>query len=483
MKKKSFLKDKSLFRIAFLTNVFFFSVHFLQYVSYVGIVLILLWGIGLLIRDFANRKIKNVFFANFSGLFLALGVVSHTVNVIMGDGKLFSTIVGAVLLIITAQFMFLFMPSRDTKKGVIERELYTLANVFYYSAVVVNIIGIILLLVFKDSLGERIIIYDNRFVGAYINPNMGAFCSFVAIVSGFLLSNKKFCANVGKKVMNKWVCLFGMLLNYFVIAISDSKGALLVLTVLLGSCSVFYIYKAKIKPRKRHIIPALLCVLAVVVCVSAPKPCQKLMSVVVNSADVSVVADASSTSDKADKSDNEITFDHQSEKEKNGGGRLTLWKQCFEFFEQKPIFGWGCGNLLLMGEHTQANTIDNLKLDLGSKLFEAHNGYLTLLASSGITGFLTFMCFVLVSVVVILKNTFLKVRYGGIGKTVFATSCVLALLVYAVVEPSLVYYPTLVVGVFWYLLGASVKWATENEKLHLSIPTQKAIGYRLFDKY
>ena len=93
-----------------------------------------------------------------------------------------------------------------------------------------------------------------------------------------------------------------------------------------------------------------------------------------------------------------------------------------------------------------------------------------------------FFGFLSLAVVTILKNTFSKVRRGGVGKTVCATACVLALLVHALVEPSLVYYPTLAVSVFWFLVGASVKWATENEHLHLSIPLQKAIGYRLYDE-
>ena len=212
MKGKSFLKNKSLFRMAFLTNVFFFSVHFLQYASYIGIVLLILWGIGLLIADIKNGNIKKVYFYKFFVLFLAIGVVSHIINLITGDGRAFPSVVGAVLLIITAIFMFLFVPNKDTKKGTIERELYYVAKIYFYSTLICNIVGIILLLVFKDSLGERIIIYDNRFVGAYINPNMGAFDCFLSIASGLIISNKKFCSNIGKKPINKWSCLFVLLL-------------------------------------------------------------------------------------------------------------------------------------------------------------------------------------------------------------------------------------------------------------------------------
>ena len=483
MKQKSFLKNKSFFRIAFLTNVFFFSVHFLQYVSYVAVVLLILWGIGLVIRDIAKGTIKKTYFFKFFAIFLSLGVLSHVVNLIADYGEIFPTIVGLVLLASTAIFMFLFIPNTDTKKGVLGREMFFVANVYFYSSIIINVIGIILLFVFKTELGERIIIYDNRFVGAYINPNMGAFCCFLSVVSGLLLTNKKFCVNAGKKVLDKRICFFGMLINYICIAISDSKGALLALTTFVIFCSVFSIYKAKTSPRKRHIISAIVSVVMIFVCLFGVVPCQKLMSSVVNSESTSTVALAQSVNEQnREQNDGEVTFDHESEKEKNGGGRTTLWKQCIKFFEQKPLLGWGAGNLLLMGDKTEANTIDNMKIDLGAKLFEAHNGYLTLLASSGVLGFLTFASFILILLAVILKNTFLKVKHGGIGKTVYVTSCVIALLVYALVEPSLVYYPSLVVTSFWFFMGLSIKWATENERLQLTVPTQKAIGHRLYNE-
>lgn len=478
MKEKNLLKNKSLFRKAMLINVYFFSVHFLQYLSYIGIVLLILWGIGILVYDIANKNIKKVYLYKFSASFLAIGLISHIINLCTKDGSVFSTIVGMVLLVITAIFMFIFIPNNREKKGRIGKEIYYVGKVYLYSTFVLNIIGIALLLVFKTSLGERIIVYDNRFVGAYINPNMGAFNCFLSIVFGGFLTNTKFCSNIGKKRMNRPFVNIVLALSYFVIAISDSKGALLALVVYLLVFCGFTVYRAVVKRKFCNIRYAALGILMTAVVVLATTPCKMIMSYVVNNASSSVSVSALEENEQKQKSvEDEITFDHMAEKEKNGGGRLELYKKSVELFNEKPLFGWGAGNMLLMGDVTDANTIDNLKLDLGAKLFEAHNGYLTILSTSGIVGFACFAVMLGIMLYAILKNAAFKVKNGGIGKTTIGAAATIAFLVYALVEPSLVYYPTLAVATLWLFLGAGLKTVADNEKHRVGPVIEKLIGF------
>ena len=205
MKEKNLLKNKSLFKVAMLINIYFFSVHFLQYLSYFGIVLLVVWGIAILAYDFYYKKLKKVYFCKLSLLFLVAGIVSHILNITPDEESYFSTIVGIVLLIITAIFMYIFIPTNLEKKGRISKEIYTVGKFYIYATFILNIIGIFLVLLFKSSLGERIIIYDNRFTGAYINPNMGAFNCFLTIVFAGFLTSTKFCKNIGKRKINKVV--------------------------------------------------------------------------------------------------------------------------------------------------------------------------------------------------------------------------------------------------------------------------------------
>ena len=477
MKEKNLLKNKSLFKMAMLTNVYFFSVHFLQYLSYIGIVLIILWGIGILAYDSSKKRIKKVYLYKFSAFFLAIGLVSHIINLCTKDGNAFSTVVGIVLLIITAIFMYIFIPSKQEKKGRIAKEIYYVGKIYLYSTFVLNIIGIVLLVVFKTSLGERIIIYDNRFVGAYINPNMGAFNCFLSIVFGGFLTNTKFCSNIGRKKINKVFVNIVLALSYFVIAISDSKGALLALVVYLLVFCGFTVYRAVVRRKFRHIKYAVLGILMTAVVVLATTPCKMLMSYIVNNTSTSISVSAMEEKEQKPKCKEEITFDHMSEKEKNGGGRLELYKKSIELFNEKPFFGWGAGNMLLMGDVTNANTIDNLRFDLGAKIFEAHNGYLTILSTSGVIGFACFAFMIGIMLYAILKNAMFKVKNRGIGKTTIGAAATIAFLVYALVEPSLVYYPTIVVSTLWFFLGAGLKTVEDNKKLKLNSVIEKLIGY------
>lgn len=465
-----------------LTNIYFFSVHFLQYLSYIGIVVLLVWGIAMLAYDVYHKNISKVYLYKFSLGFLAVGLVSHILNIVPKEESYFSTAVGVVLLLITAIFMLNFLPTYKEKKGRVSKEIYAVGKIYLYSTFFLNIVGIALLLVFKSSLGERIIIYDNRFVGAYINPNMGAFNCFLTIVFCGFLTSTRFCKNIGKKKVNKVFANIAMALSYFVIAISDSKGALLALIAFLLVFCGFTVYRAIVRKKLRHLKYVALGFLMTAVVILAVNPCQQAMSYVVNNTKVfsfslSVSADENQKSVKETEKD-EITFNHQEEKEKNGGGRLNLYKQSIEFFNQKPIFGWGAGNMLLMGESTDVNTIDNLQIDLGSKIFEAHNGYLTILATSGIVGFAVFVALVGLALYVITKNNRYKILNGGIGKTSIVSAAVISFLVYALVEPSLVYYPALSVATLWFFLGAGLQFAAENKNLKFNSLVKDLVGFR-----
>lgn len=482
MKERNLLKNKSLFKVAMLINIYFFSVHFLQYLSYFGIVLLVVWGIAIIAHDIYYKKIKKVYLCKLSLAFLVAGLVSHVLNLKPDAESYFSTLVGVVLLVITAIFMYVFIPTNREKKGRISKEIYTIGKFYIYATFILNIIGIALLLLFKGSLGERIIIYDNRFTGAYINPNMGAFNCFLTIVFAGFLTSTKFCKNIGKRKMNKIFVNIALAVSYLVVAISDSKGALLALVAFLLCFCGFTVYKAFVTKKMYHIKFALAGIAMTAVVVLAVSPCQKAMSYVVNNTDFApfeISVSAETENEKVQKADdNEITFDHESEREVNGGGRLNLYIKSIEFFKEKPVFGWGAGNMLLMGETTDVNTIDNLQIDLGSKIFEAHNGYLTILATGGIIGLAVFVTLVGIMLYVIFANTRFKVKYGGIGKTAIMTAAIIAFLVYALVEPSLVYYPCASVATLWFFLGAGLQSAANNKQLKLNTTIKEIVGFR-----
>ena len=78
----------------------------------------------------------------------------------------------------------------------------------------------------------------------------------------------------------------------------------------------------------------------------------------------------------------------------------------------------------------------------------------------------------------IFKNALLKIKNGGIGKNAIITAAIIAFLVYALVEPSLVYYPALSVATLWFFLGAGLQLIAENKEIKLDYSIKNIVGFR-----
>ena len=66
----------------------------------------------------------------------------------------------------------------------------------------------------------------------------------------------------------------------------------------------------------------------------------------------------------------------------------------------------------------------------------------------------------------------------GIGKTAIITAAIIAFLVYAFVEPSLVYYPCASVATLWFFLGAGLQSVANNKNLKLNSSVKELVGFR-----
>ena len=100
-------------------------------------------------------------------------------------------------------------------------------------------------------------------------------------------------------------------------------------------------------------------------------------------------------------------------------------------------------------------------------------------AISGVVGFLVFATIGFLILFALLKNTVFVVKKKGIGETAFIFAIVVAFCAYAFVEPSLVYYPALVVAVLWLAIGYGFKLFSENKELNEKMPKffKKMIGF------
>ncbi len=461
---KKTINNKSLFKAVYLTVTVFFSVQFLEYVSYVAIFIVLIWGCYLTISDVVSKRVKKVFLGKYFAVFLGLGVLSNILSIIGGYANSFGIVIGIGMLIVTAQFMYLFFANKDDKSQTAKLEIYSISKILFYIISVLNTIGFVLLIVFHQLIeifSKRLIIYDNRYSGIYMNPNMGAYNCFICIVCGVILLNKTFCGSINKKSLKLYVAIPFMAISYLSLMLSASRGAVLILTVFISVLVAYYFFYTIThkKTAKRTVAVILSIVFVILTPVAFFKGTfSSLTSYIIEKDNINigekVKRKATDYNDELHTKSGKITFEHITGKD-DGSGRVEIYKKSFNLFLQKPILGWGNGNVLLMGD-TEKSTIENVLLQGDYKIFEAHNAYLTILSTGGILSFIVFMfCGAIILLII-----FLSAKKSFLNATLFAfiTACC----AYAFVEPSMVFYPSFVVATIWFFMGNAVAIAKEQ---------------------
>lgn len=91
-------------------------------------------------------------------------------------------------------------------------ELYHIAKFIMYATTVMNIIGITCLMFgFKfEWYWIKFTVYENRFTGCYVNPNLLGFISVVSIFCCHILSKGILCAELPKKFLNPASVRYGL---------------------------------------------------------------------------------------------------------------------------------------------------------------------------------------------------------------------------------------------------------------------------------
>ncbi|GHV24468.1 hypothetical protein FACS189465_1710 [Clostridia bacterium] len=135
-------------------------------------------------------------------------------------------------------------------------------------------------------------------------------------------------------------------------------------------------------------------------------------------------------------------------------GRITLFWQGIEIFKKHPIFGIGRENLILYGEKY---------LEDGIMFSDLHNGYLTILVSYGMVGFIIFIVFAILVAREMYK--FLFKLQKNTNKNFFRLyseffSIVVAYSLYSVFEKAIFSEITIMVVFFWLVLGYAESYMT-----------------------
>ena len=238
------------------------------------------------------------------------------------------------------------------------------------------------------------------------------------------------------------------IMNFVSIALSASYGAVMIILVFVCTLLTFGVIRSIIDRKIGDAVLKIGAVLAVCAIIFAVfTACKMFASFVVSSDPLIKIEAIEPTKEQIENElhtqDGQITFEHVNAE--LGSGRIDLYLKALEQSLKSPLFGFGIGGMLLSGIRT------NFCFDT----FEAHNGYITLLASVGLFAFLV------ISYVVV--RWFLKMLSFAVKETdkkmygcmQICVAFLFSAFVYALVEPSLLYYPIVSVSTLWFMLSAA----------------------------
>lgn len=456
-KFKEKLKDSSLFRKVYIADLFLCNISFIQIPAYILLAFLFVWGVGLVIY---NQKKNNTFFKLRFGLWIGAFLIVTLLSIIIN----FSIMIFQSILMLLHVFMcfFIFYGMHTEPDFDFKSELYSIARFVVYASTVANIIGIFCLMfgISFEWYWIKFTIYENRFTGVYVNPNLLGFVAVVAMVCCHMLYKEKLLKLVNQPRVSK-IWIFSCLATNIISLILCDSNASLVLLICYAIVYIIYMFfadKTGLSVSKIiYKIIALVVLGSFLVCSALMMRtiCQTGFSVVFSKTN-SIVGIITGNDDigsginiNGENSANakkSVTFDHQN---KNiDSGRFKLWKESINLFKISPALGISNGNIVFYsGEYS------NGTLSYSYHNCDLHNGYLTILVSTGIIGFLLFGIFGFRFAKHSAQHLFLqKKNYrNDVYPCLFAF--LFAYLVYSMFERALLYDISFMVMWFWLIMG------------------------------
>lgn len=470
MSFKEMLNDTSLFRRIYIIDLFFCMISFVQIPAYVFLVPLFLWGLRLV---YVNQRRYNTFFkmrfAIWIGAFLIVSLLSILIN--FTYTVLFSLVMFLHVLIC----FFIFYGMHTEPDFNFKKELFFLARFFVAVSTVLNVIGIFGLLFgisfkwdFYDLYGIKFPIYENRLTGLYYNPNLLGFMSVVSIFCCHVLSKSVLYSDLDKPATSKLFIAICVITNVFTLILCDSNAAFV---LALGYALTYLVYiffdrREGISPSMVFIRIITLLLVGSVLVASAFmfrtifKTGFAAITAKTNAVvemlwkEEDVINEISEEKESTDK----ITFNHEN---KNiDSGRFKLWKESLDLFKISPIIGIANGNIVFYSEEYLNGT-----LSYSYHNSDLHNGFLTIIVSTGVIGGLLFGTFGFRFAKHAAQHLFL--RRKTVRNEVYPClfSFLSAYAVYSLFERALLYDISFMVLFFWLIMGYTSCYVAKYEHL------------------
>ena len=451
---KSILKDTSSFRIAYLINLFMCTIAFVQIPAYVCLVFVFLWGVYLTYRQIRhNHCFDTMRFSFWLIAFIAIHFVTTLINF---SDTLFLNL---IMLLHIGICFFIFYGLHTEKQTNPKAELYKICKFVIYSTTILGALGYIFMMcgVKFEWYWIKFIIYENRFTGVFINPNILGFLSIVSIVCCHIITREDFLVQANKPRISRIWLAACLLVDLFSLMLCDSNASMVFFICYVVAILVFDFFSMTVRISKKQFflrLMALLFAVVFVVCISfmVRAICQRAFASLVAQPTIGIPCEYPVVGDEV------ITFTH--ENANLDSGRIKLIKESFKLFRLSPVFGISNGNIILYSQ----KYLDGF-LSLSYHNHDLHNGYLTILVSTGVIGFCLFAIFGLRFAKHIVSPLFKRqnAQSQDILPCLFAFCC--SYLIYSLFEKALLYDISFMVMWFWYMTGQCSVYLNKYEPL------------------
>lgn len=410
--------------------------------------LLLVWAFIIIYHYYVKpRRFMQILHIRWLILFLLATLLTAVIHIM--DNFLLN-----ILLLLHAMVCFFVLYGMHTERNKrrVRKELYIVTSIILFVTTATMIASFAVLPLGASEMKflystYKLVIYENRFTGIFINPNLLGFYGVLAVVSAHILSKNELYNNIGKAVKYpKWLLIVAVAINLVAIFMSDSNGSVVLLAGYILGVALYKLFGGmpllnipKILLRGTALL--LVAVISVGLLLGTRSVVNKTASYILNS-NKQVVEQKLDEPPKATNSSNIVTFAH--ENENLDSGRLALLEKAVAIFYNHPIMGVGKENIVLFGERI---------LDKGLKYSDLHNGYLTILVSNGLVGFVLFVGFAVSLGRQSIKSLFLEKSNLKNSPFPCLFAFVFSYCIYAVVEKTMLWEHTYMVAIFWYMLG------------------------------
>ena len=459
MNNKDIMKDPSFFRFCYIAVLFFTNLSFIQIPAYLALVFMFFWGLKLVYYKIRHQHcLKRLRFSFWLLAFMGMNLI--TLFIFPSLGTIYS-----IIMLLHVSICFFIFYGIHTEEGLnTKAELYKVCKFIILATTICGIIGFILMMFrvkfefsWKNIYIIKFIIFENRFTGIYMNPNMLGFISVVSIICCHIVSKNDFIAQAKKPRVSRILIAVCLCVDLFSLLLCDSNASFVLFICYVIFTIVFYYFSnpARMKP-KQILVKSLALLLACVYIVGAAYltrvVCQKTFSSLMSTKKLS---------DEAISTQEEITFEHSNTNVDSG--RIKLIKESVDLFRISPLFGIGNGNIILFSQERLSGT-----LAFNYHHHDLHNGYLTLLVSAGVFGFALFSVFGIRFGKHIISNLFKRQRADSqdILPCLFAFCC--GYLVYSLFAKALLYDISFMVMWFWYMIGMTGVYLNKYEPMESS---------------